>query len=108
MRRFLIWLNAFMRKPTMFDAIDMDRLNELLHPKDYWKDLPRGSFVAFHKPTGQFALYLRTVDGYDPRGWTGGPIYADSRDEVLRRAHQLWTGHCDYHGIKYDLGEVIP
>jgi hypothetical protein len=73
-----------------------------------WDDLPRGSFVAFHAPVGQFALYLRTIDGLDAPEWTDGPIYGPDRDALVVHGAKLWRGHCDYHGISYSCGEELP
>ena len=66
-----------------------------------WKELPLGSYVAYHKPVGLYAFYLRTVDGYDAPRWTSGPIYDRTRHGAILSAHEQWISHCDYHGIAY-------
>jgi hypothetical protein len=68
---------------------------------DLFDEMPKGSFVCWHKPTQLFACYLRTSDDKDV--WIGGPVYGPTREKAVRAAHQQWKAHCDYHGMKYDL-----
>lgn len=73
---------------------------------ELWNELPLGSYMVWREDALAFVFYFRTRLGYDiPGPMSIGPISDRDRSTLLRRAHQEWVRHCDYHGMKYDLDE---